>query len=244
MVLFAGNIVCEDTSKVGFGEIANKGRSTLKISTLLMRFFKTNWLVKKYFSEFIWDKFSEEKKIYLTFDDGPIPELTEFVLDTLEQFEAKATFFCVGDNIQKHPDIFEKIIRQNHTIGNHTFNHLKGWQSKDEDYLKNIEMCQAMIEQYLPYQTENYFRPPYGKIKSTQFQGIKSSYKIVMWDVLTYDFDQKLAKEICLKKAIESTQSGSILVFHDNIKAKQNLQYVLPRFLEHFSQLEFGFENL
>jgi peptidoglycan-N-acetylglucosamine deacetylase len=203
---------------------------------------KTNFLMRALYPDFIWRKSLLEKKIYLTFDDGPIPEITEFVLETLAKYQAKATFFCIGDNIRKHPLIFQKLINEGHAIGNHTFNHLKGWATDDVTYLENVVLCSKEIEKE-NHQTQ-LFRPPYGRIKRSQAKSLLLDYEIVMWDVLSGDFSQKLSPETVLHKTIEHTKAGSILLFHDSIKAYKNMSYSLPRFLEYFSEKGFQFAKL
>lgn len=196
------------------------------------------WL-KAFFPGFIWRMPVKEKKIFLTFDDGPIPEITEFVLETLDSFHAKATFFCIGDNVRKHPEIFQKVLKSGHSIGNHTFNHLNGWKTEDEIYLNNIIQC----EQQLAVDT-TLFRPPYGRIRKTQSRVVMKNRKIIMWDVLSGDFSAELTPEICLKKSIQHTRPGSIVLFHDSIKASANMQFALPAFMKHFSRLGYSFEAL
>jgi peptidoglycan-N-acetylglucosamine deacetylase len=203
---------------------------------------KTNFLMRALYPDFIWRKSLLEKKIYLTFDDGPIPEITEFVLETLAKYQAKATFFCIGDNIRKHPLIFQKLINEGHAIGNHTFNHLKGWATDDVTYLENVVLCSKEIEKE-NHQTQ-LFRPPYGRIKRSQAKLLLLDYEIVMWDVLSGDFSRKLSPEIVLHKTIEHTKTGSIVLFHDSIKAYKNMSYSLPRFLEYFSEKGFQFAKL
>lgn len=203
---------------------------------------KTNFLMRALYPDFIWRKSLLEKKIYLTFDDGPIPEITEFVLETLAKYQAKATFFCIGDNIRKHPVIFQKLINDGHAIGNHTFNHLKGWATDDVTYLENVVLCSEEIEKE-KHQTK-LFRPPYGRIKHSQAKSLLSDYEIVMWDVLSGDFSQNLFSETVLKKTIQHTKAGSIVLFHDSIKANKNMSYALPRFLEYFSEAGFQFVKL
>jgi peptidoglycan/xylan/chitin deacetylase (PgdA/CDA1 family) len=187
----------------------------------------------------VWNIPTEEKVIYLTFDDGPIPYVTEWVLEKLESFGAKGTFFCIGDNVQKHPDIFAKLIAKGHSIGNHTFNHLKGWNTEDELYWENVAQCREV----LPIQT-NLFRPPYGRIKLSQAKPLLKNYHIVMWDVLTGDFERYLSPERCLEKTLQHTCSGSIVVLHDSLKAWRNMSYVLPHLLDHYSNLGYRFEAL
>ncbi|MDZ7936213.1 MAG: polysaccharide deacetylase family protein [Emticicia sp.] len=194
------------------------------------------------YPNFVWRKPSDEKKIYLTFDDGPIPEVTEFVLETLAKYDAKATFFCIGGNISKNPNIFQKILQDGHSVGNHTFNHLRGWATDDVMYLENVGKCQTEIQKN-GYNT-NLFRPPYGRIKRKQANALLPDYEIVMWDVLSGDFSQNLSPETVLKQSIKHTEAGSIVLFHDSIKANASMSYALPRILEHFSEKEFVFSKL
>ncbi len=193
------------------------------------------------FPRYIWRIRTAEKKIYLTFDDGPIPEVTEWVLEQLAYFKAKATFFCVGENILKHPEIFKKILNEGHAVANHTHNHLKGWKTENELYLHNFRLCEKSLEKFKNGKS-NLFRPPYGQLKSKQADEILKTHKILMWSVLTKDYDASFDEVQCLEKAIEKTRRGSIVLFHDSIKAQKNLKYVLPKFLEHFSNKGFGFE--
>jgi peptidoglycan/xylan/chitin deacetylase (PgdA/CDA1 family) len=185
----------------------------------------------------VWKITTEEKRIFLTFDDGPIEELTPWVLDVLQEYKAKATFFCVGDNVQKNPTIFKRIVKEKHTVGNHTFNHLNGWKNKLDDYVKNIEEFQKYLERDL-------FRPPYGKIKPKQIKKLKEDYSIIYWTVLSGDFDENLKPEKCLQRITKKTKAGSIIVFHDNMKAYPRIKYALPRYLEHFSELGYSFDAL
>jgi len=201
---------------------------------------KTNYFIKKIFPNYIWDIPNHENKVFLTFDDGPIPEITKWTLEQLKKYDAKATFFCIGNNIEKHPDIFNNIITQGHAIGNHTFNHLNGWKNSTEDYIENVKLCQSQItnpkshpsDSELAQQILNLFRPPYGKIKPSQSRILrKLGYKIIMWDILSYDFDQTITPEKCLDNVLKNVVNGSIIVFHDNVKAEQNLKYALPKTL-------------
>jgi peptidoglycan-N-acetylglucosamine deacetylase len=211
----------------------------------LIRFYKTPWLLKRLFPEYEWHKQAAGKKIYLTFDDGPIPEITPWVLEQLKLYNAKGTFFCVGENVVKHPEVAEQIMAEGHKLANHTFNHLKGWQESTDHYVANTEQCHRELESYLPDSDQNLlFRPPYGRISLAQASILKDKYRIVMWDVLTNDYDQSLSPEKCLQKSIKHTQSGSIVVFHDSVKAKRNLMYVLPLYLEHFTSLGYTFKAL
>lgn len=190
-----------------------------------------------------WRKETENKIIYLTFDDGPIPEVTEWVLDELQKVNAKATFFCVGENIFKYADIYQKVKKAQHKTANHTYNHLKGWETSLDDYLKNVDKCEEQLTFSL---NENkLFRPPHGRLTSSQANKIREKgYEIIMWEVLSADFSPKVSKEKCLHKSIKHTKKGSIIVFHDSVKTIEKLKYVLPRYLKHFSQLGYSFETL
>jgi peptidoglycan/xylan/chitin deacetylase (PgdA/CDA1 family) len=202
---------------------------------------KTNALIKKIFSNYIWDVSNTENKIYLTFDDGPIPEITEWVLEELKKYNAKATFFCIGNNVEKHPEIFEKVIDQGHSVGNHTFNHLNGWKTSTEKYLENTKLCEASISN----PKSKIFRPPYGKIKTSQAERLRQlGYKIIMWDVLSADYDTSISPEKCLENVLKNVTSGSIVVFHDSIKAFPNLEYTLPKALKYWAAKGFVFEKL
>ena len=211
-----------------------------------MKFYwiKTSLLIKKLFSKYVWDIPNTENKIYLTFDDGPTPEITEWVLQELKKYNAKATFFCIGNNIEKHPEIFLKVIAEGHSIGNHTFNHLNGWKTSTEEYLTNFKRCETEIYK-LKTADCHLFRPPYGKIKFSQAEKLRQlGYKIIMWDVLSADFDISISKERCLENATKKVTSGSIIVFHDSVKAFPNLEYTLPKALKYFKEKGFVFEKL
>ncbi len=201
---------------------------------------KTPTWLQKFFPDLLWrvpQKQPGEKILHLTFDDGPIPEITPWVLEILEKHAAKATFFVVGDNVRKHPQVFEKVKSAGHSIGNHTFNHLSGWKTDNKTYFENIEKCQALAPTPL-------FRPPYGRMRFSQSRFLKKKYRIVMWDVLSGDFDQKLAPEKCLDNVLKNIQPGSIIVFHDSLKAEKNLRYVLPKILDILSGQGWKFESL
>lgn len=207
-----------------------------------MSFFKTPALLKKFYPGLLWDNNNGDylpisnKHVFITFDDGPVEGVTGFVLETLASFQAKASFFCVGDNISKNPGVFESVLNEGHTIGNHTFHHLNGWKTKDDTYIHNIASCQGLIESCqssLKNSQTKLFRPPYGKIKTSQIRKIKKDYQIVMWDLLAGDFNGDFNAEKCLKKCIKYTKNGSIIIFHDSIKAEKNLTYVLPRYLDY-----------
>lgn len=178
-----------------------------------------------------------EKVIYLTFDDGPIPEVTPWVLEQLKAYNAEATFFCVGENVAKHTQLFEKVKEAGHSIGNHTYHHINGWLIENVPYFLNIRKCASIVNSEL-------FRPPYGKLKPKQANFLQRHYHIVMWDVLSGDFDPKITKEQCLKNVLDNTGNGSIIVFHDSLKAKEKLEFVLPKVLEHFNAEGYVFKSI
>lgn len=200
------------------------------------------------------------KAIYLTFDDGPVPEATPWVLDLLAEYNAKATFFCIGENVKKYPEIFRRIQDEGHTVGNHTYNHLDGWKTSTSEYIKNTRLAEdVMLElgnqakNYKPrttnYQlpTPNYplFRPPYGKIKNSQARLVKKKgYKIVMWDVISGDYDQDFSAKKCLGNVINNASAGSSIVFHDSKKAVENLKIILPEILEYYTGKGLEFRSL
>lgn len=206
--------------------------------------FRTPSILPFLFPTLTWRVKTSEKELFLTFDDGPISGPTEFVLEELEKFNAKATFFCIGDNICKHPEIFQRIVAEGHEIGNHTFHHLKGWGTSTEKYVDNVKLCQDQISSFQPPASKKLFRPPYGRIRGKQIDHLKDQYKIIMWDVLTSDYAQSQSPEKCLRGSIRATRPGSIVVFHDSLKAEKNIRYVLPRYLQHFSGLGFTFKIL
>ncbi len=202
-----------------------------------MYFVKTPRLIQNLLSIFTWRIPTEDKVIYLTFGDGPIPEVTPWVLETLKFFNAKATFFCVGDNVKKHPSVFRQVINEGHAVGNHTFSHLNGWNAENISFFHNIRECAKLVKSSL-------FRPPYGRLTPQQTQFLSRHYEIVMWDVLSGDFDQNITKEECLSNVIAATKKGSIIVFHDSMKAAERMKYALPKVLEHFSAKGYRFESL
>ena len=209
-----------------------------------MRIFKTPGLLRYLFPDYVWRKTNTEKIIYLTFDDGPVPKVTEFVLNQLSAYKAKACFFCVGENVSRYPDIARQIVQQGHYLGNHTHNHLRGWATSTETYVQNIALCQQQIDQIQADSGIKLFRPPYGRIRQKQYLKIKSTYRVIMWDILTYDFDITLAPETILQQTVKKTTSGSVVVFHDSVKAFPNLQYVLPRYLQYFAGQGYSFKVL
>ncbi|MBC7615865.1 MAG: polysaccharide deacetylase family protein [Pedobacter sp.] len=201
-----------------------------------MYLVKSPLLLKWFYPSLIWNKSCSEKIVYLTFDDGPIPNVTDFVLNTLKTFKIKATFFCIGDNIIKHPEIFERLKNEGHSIGNHTFNHLNGWKTDNETYLHNVLKCQEITQ-------TNLFRPPFGRIKKSQIRSLPQ-LDIVMWDVLSGDFDPSTSPEKCYHNVIKNTKNGSIIVFHDSLKALERIQYALPKTINHLVTEGYQFGKL
>jgi peptidoglycan/xylan/chitin deacetylase (PgdA/CDA1 family) len=205
-----------------------------------MYLVKSPLLLKWYYPSLTWNKSRTEKVIYLTFDDGPIPDVTDFVLKTLKDQQVKATFFCIGDNIRKHPSIFQRLLDEGHQVGNHTYNHLKGWKTDDATYLENFEQCQTLTG-------TNLFRPPYGRIRKSQIKDIRFRYpemKIIMWDVLSGDFDLNLSPESCYHNVDKYVENGSIIVFHDSLKAFERMQYALPRVIANLKAKGYQFATL
>ena len=205
-----------------------------------MKFYtiKTPTIIQKLFPNYCWRFSSSVKEIYLTFDDGPTPEITTFVLDELQKHKAKATFFCIGENVKKCPKILERIKKEGHSIGNHTFNHLNGFKTNNTDYIENIQQAAKLIE-------SNLFRPPYGRLKISQARSIiRAGYKVVMWDVLSADFDTTITPEKCLKNVLSKTSNGSIVVMHDSIKAKDKIFYALPKILNYYTERGYVFKSI
>ncbi len=200
-----------------------------------MYLVKTPKIVQALRPAYLWRVPTEEKVLHLTFDDGPIPEVTPWVLELLGQYQAKATFFCVGDNVRRHPDIFEQLIAEGHAIGNHTFHHLNGWHTEDLPYFRDVRQCAELVRSEL-------FRPPYGRLMPRQRVFLERRYQIVMWDVLSGDFDASLSPEDCLRNVLHNVEPGSIVVFHDSLKAEPRLRFVLPRVLKHFHDEGWRFE--
>jgi peptidoglycan/xylan/chitin deacetylase (PgdA/CDA1 family) len=203
-------------------------------------FVKTPGWLKKIYYGCTWQMNTAEKKIYLSFDDGPHPVATKFVLETLNKYNARATFFCIGKNVAAHPDMYQQILAGGHAVGNHTFHHLNGWKTPSGLYIENIERAQQLIKASI-------FRPPYGKISFRQLKTLsvkQPSLKVIMWTVLSADFDRKIAPEKCLQNVLENTGNGSIIVFHDSEKAFENLRFALPKMMDHFANLGYSFERI
>lgn len=206
----------------------------------MVYFSKTPFWAKLVYPSLIWDMPAGDNRLFLTFDDGPHPDVTCYVLSELEKYNAKATFFCVGENVLKYPRVFQKIVENGHTVGNHTYNHLKGWKTPAKPYLENVEKAQQLINGKI-------FRPPYGKFTSQQYRMIASprlGLKNVMWSVLSGDFDKNISSEQCFKNIIKHAVDGSIIVFHDSEKARQHLEFALPKTLQYFAEKGFKFEGI
>ena len=198
---------------------------------------QTPKIFHRLFPQLLWKVNVTSKIIYLTFDDGPHPKITPKVLNILADYGVKASFFCVGENVRKYPGTFKQIIMAGHTVGNHTFHHLKGWVTPNEAYLEDVKSCHALVNSSL-------FRPPYGKLKLSQIRALKKQFRLVMWSVIAYDYDKKISPGQCLEIVTKNTGPGDIVVFHDSEKAAKNMLYALPRFLEYFSEKGFRFESL
>ena len=198
----------------------------------------------------LWNFDLKEKTIYLTFDDGPIAEITPWVLARLKEFNAKATFFCIGANISKNPSIFRQILNEGHSVGNHTYNHLNGWKTSSEVYIKNVLQAEKVIKPFLSTAIKSgtnkkLFRPPFGKITPVQIKKLeKLNYKIVMWDVISEDYDQSKKPKKCFEDIVRYSKPGSIVVFHDSVKAFRNLQVILPEVLKYYSEKGFEFKAI
>jgi len=201
-----------------------------------MYLVKTPKFIQNLFPNYIWKINETEKVLYLTFDDGPIPEITPWVLEQLKAYNAKATFFCVGENVEKNKAIYKQVKAEGHAVANHTYNHLNGWLEDNATYFVNVRKCASLVK-------SNLFRPPYGKLKRKQAQFLQRHYQIVMWDVLSGDFDPKITNEECLSNVIDHAGPGSIVVFHDSLKAKEKLEYALPKVLKHYSDLGYTFHK-
>lgn len=185
---------------------------------------KTPAILKPLASDLVWDVQTEKKEVFLTFDDGPIPEVTPMVLDILDEYEAKGTFFCVGENVERHAAVFQEVIARGHTVGNHTYKHENGWRTSHISYLKSALKCAELVKSDL-------FRPPYGRIRKAQADSLKKRFNLIMWDVLSGDFDANRPPDQCLSGLTKYTKSGSVIVFHDSLKAKKSVLEVLPKYL-------------
>ncbi|WP_421917840.1 polysaccharide deacetylase family protein [Marinifilum sp.] len=199
-----------------------------------LRWLRAPGILKRLFPDFVWRYNADEKRVYLTFDDGPIPESTPWTLDLLKKKRVKATFFCVGDNVRKYPELFRSIIEDGHAVGNHTHNHLKAWHNNTPKYVENVIMASEYIDSKL-------FRPPYGLIKSSQLKCLSADYKVIMWDVLSGDYRQDISPERCYRDVMKKVRPGSILLFHNHIKSERNMRYTLTRLIDELKEQGYDF---
>jgi peptidoglycan-N-acetylglucosamine deacetylase len=203
-------------------------------------FVTTPWWLRKLYPGCIWDFKSSEKTIYISFDDGPHPTITPFVLKVLEQYNAKATFFCIGDNVKKHPEVYQQVIDAGHAVGNHTMHHVNGWKSADKDYLNDISQANEYIN-------TNIFRPPYGRVTQRQIKLLSTGlphFSVIMWSVLAGDWVNTITPQKCFEHIKNNVYPGCIVVFHDSEKANERMRYALPRVLEHFSKQGYQFKKI
>jgi peptidoglycan/xylan/chitin deacetylase (PgdA/CDA1 family) len=205
-------------------------------------FIKTPWWVKVIFPSYIWNMPADDQALYLTFDDGPHPTITPWVLDELKKYEAKATFFCIGNNVAQHQHVYNRILEEGHAIGNHTYHHLNGWKTVTNEYLHDVKKASEII-------TTNLFRPPYGKVKYAQAKKLAEAMntneaKVIMWDVLSADFDAGVTIDACTRNVLKNVSAGSIIVFHDSEKADENLRAVLPVVLNNLSNEGYNFKKI
>lgn len=204
-----------------------------------MKFYlsKTPNIIRPLAKDLIWSLPTETPSLFLTFDDGPIPEVTPLVCSILKKYNAKATFFCVGDNVKKNPEVYQQILDEGHSVGNHTFNHLSGWKTQNYRYYRNTLKASELIDSKL-------FRPPYGRITRMQSKAIHKKYDIIMWDVLSGDFIKEINGQKCAQLVIKNAVEGSIVVMHDSIKAGHTMLDALPKILDHFSALNYTFKAI
>ena len=205
-------------------------------------FLKIPWWVRTLFSSYIWKMPVHDNTIFLTFDDGPHPTITPWVLEQLRTYDALATFFCIGKNVEQFPEIYRQVVAAGHAVGNHTYSHLNGWQTSTDDYLQDVAKAAAVIDSQL-------FRPPYGRIKKAQAKGLSSKMQerkvtVVMWDVLSADFDPTISPQTCARIVLQHVEPGSVVVFHDSEKAFPNLKVALPVVLEECKKRGFRFQRL
>ncbi|MBK9271381.1 MAG: polysaccharide deacetylase family protein [Saprospiraceae bacterium] len=189
------------------------------------------------FPDLIWRMNTGSKELFLTFDDGPIPVVTPWILDVLAEHGAKASFFCVGQNVEKNPEIFDRLIGEGHSVGSHTHHHLSGWSTNNLDYILDVRTAARLCRSKL-------FRPPYGRLRPSQVRFLKHHYKIIMWDVLSGDFDPAITAEDCFQNILKNSQPGSIVVLHDSLKTFEKMKFVLPAVLNHFADLGYRFSAI
>jgi peptidoglycan-N-acetylglucosamine deacetylase len=207
---------------------------------------RTPFFLPLLYPELYWRIPTNDKRLFLTFDDGPVPGPTEFVLDTLGRYSLKATFFCIGDNIKKNPNLFTRLLKDGHAAGNHTYHHLSGWKTCCRHYLEDIALCDSALDSTsnaFRKQGKHFFRPPYGRITRKQISSLRGR-AIIMWDVLSVDYNRRLSAESCLRNTVRAIRPGSIVVFHDSYKAEKNLTYVLPRMIESCMGLGYSFRPI
>ncbi|MDR2425381.1 MAG: polysaccharide deacetylase family protein [Prevotellaceae bacterium] len=188
-------------------------------------YFSAPNFIRKLFPMLIWSFPSDGNSVYLTFDDGPTEDLTPWVLDKLDEFDAHATFFCLGKNVEQHPEIYKMIVERGHAVGNHSYSHLKGWGASVSSYIQDFDFAAGFID-------SNLIRPPYGRLTPTQAKILNERYKLIMWDILSRDYSTAISRRGCVKNVIKHLYPGAIVVFHDSLKASRNLKYALPRVLE------------
>lgn len=201
-----------------------------------MYLVKTPIFIQKIFESCTW-RIESDHNIYLTFDDGPDPAITPFVLETLRSFNAKATFFCIGENAKVYPKLVEQIRDEGHAIGNHSYSHISGWSTNTKNYLNDVEKCNELIKSKL-------YRPPFGRLKPTQLKALKQDYEIIMWDVMAGDFESQLSPDKCLNNITQNATAGSIILLHDNLKSVDKIKFVLPKVLMHFESEGLKFESI
>lgn len=189
------------------------------------------------FKDAVWRFDKTDKVVYLTFDDGPIPEVTQWLLELLQKEEIKATFFCVGENVRKYPEVYNQILKGAHSVGNHTFNHLQGLKNSDQDFFRNIEKAEEFIDSDL-------FRPPHGWLKYSQYKFLKYKFRIIMWDLISCDYNHRIKPEKVLKNVTDFVRPGSIITFHDSIKANNNLMKALPLSIKWMKEQGYRFEAI
>jgi peptidoglycan/xylan/chitin deacetylase (PgdA/CDA1 family) len=202
-----------------------------------MYFVKTPSLLKPLAKDLLWHMPATEREVYFTFDDGPTLGVTEAALDLLKRYNAKATFFCLGKNVEAHPELFSRMLSEGHAVGNHTYDHPEGWKTAQIAYLRNIIRAKKSIDSTL-------FRPPYGRITPAQVNALKNRFRLVMWDVLSADFDTANSPEKCYENVVNNVTPGSIVVFHDSVKARANMLFSLERSLDHLSREGYIFRAL
>lgn len=198
---------------------------------------KVPGILKFVFPDVTWDIKENGPVLYLTFDDGPTPQVTTEILSVLKDFNASATFFCIGRNVERYPEIYSQILENGHATGNHTYSHLKGWYTPDTDYYNDIALAAQFIHSGL-------YRPAYGMIRIRQKNHLKQQYRIVLWDVMSYDFNRSISPQTCLNNVIHHAVPGSVVVFHDSLKASENVLFALPRVLEYYSRKGYAFKSI